>query len=101
MTEKPKDFEDWYTDVFGGHITEEQASDELRIAYDYYVDNRKLTIENAELKNRNHELLESCEGATMMYKQLTKAKEIIKKLLDFDFLPDIEIKKQAEQFLGE
>jgi hypothetical protein len=34
-------------------------------------------------------------------KQLTKAKEIIKELLDFDFLPDIEIKKQAEQFLNE
>ena len=55
--------------------------------------------EVAELKERNRELLESCEGATMMYEDLCKAKEIIKELLDFDFLPDIEIKKQAEQFL--
>ena len=29
QTEKPyKDFEGWYTEVFGGHITKEQASDE-------------------------------------------------------------------------
>lgn len=36
--------------------------------------------ENTDLKNRNQELLESCEGATMMYKDLQNAKEIIKKL---------------------
>lgn len=41
-----------------------------------------LEKENAELKLRNQELLESCEGATMMYKDLQKAKEHIKKLLD-------------------
>lgn len=63
----------------------------------------------AELENRNLELLQSCEGATMMYKQLTKAKEIIRALLkhthgqnlntqnDFDlYLGRI---KEAEQFL--
>ena len=61
----------------------------------------KLEKENAELKERNRELLESCEGATMMYKDLCKAKEIIKELIDFDFLPDVEIKRQAEQFLSE
>lgn len=32
-------------------------------------------------------------------KQCTKAKGIIKELLDFDFLPDVKIKKRAEQFL--
>ena len=39
--------------------------------------------ENAELKEQNRSLLESCEGATMMYKDLCKAKEIIKYLLSF------------------
>lgn len=32
--------------------------------------------------------------------KLWEAKEIIKKLLDFDFLPENEIKKQAERFLN-
>lgn len=40
-------------------------------------------------------------GETEKDEQLTKAKEIIKELLDFDFLPEIEIKKRAEQFLKE
>ena len=40
--EKPyKSFEDWYTETFGGHITEKQANDTLRVAYDYYADNRR------------------------------------------------------------
>ena len=34
-------------------------------------------------------------------REVKKAKEIIKELLDFDFLPENEIKKQAEQFLEE
>lgn len=34
-------------------------------------------------------------------RQLTKAKRIIKELLDFDLLPDVTIKKRAEQFLKE
>lgn len=59
------------------------------------------TKENAELKETNKKLLESCQGATMMYEDLCKAKGIIKELLDFDFLPEIAIKKQAEQFLKE
>lgn len=40
-----------------------------------------LEKENAELHVTNKNLLESCEGATMMYKDLQKAKEIIKKYL--------------------
>lgn len=38
----------------------------------------ELEKENAELKERNRELLESCEGATMMYKDLCKTKELLK-----------------------
>lgn len=58
--------------------------------------------ENAKLKERNGELLESCEGATMMYKDLCKAKEIIRDLLsclysvEYDRVSDLE---EAEQFL--
>ncbi len=48
------------------------------IALDYITDLEK---ENAELKEQNRKLLESCEGATMMYKDLQKAKEIIEKLM--------------------
>lgn len=33
--------------------------------------------------------------------ELNKAVEIIEGLLDFDFLPDVDIKKQAEEFLSE
>lgn len=51
-----KDFEDWYTEVFGGHISKEQADDSLRIAYDYYVDNRRLTVDNAELNAQIDEM---------------------------------------------
>lgn len=69
--EKPyKDFEDWYTEVFGGHISKEQADDSLRIAYDYYVDNRRLTVDNAELnaqidemkKELHHRLISSSKS---------------------------------------
>ena len=62
--------------------------------------------ENAELKNRNQELLESCEGATMMYKDLQKANEIIKKYLSIGVGGKItqnylDVTKEAEQFLSE
>lgn len=58
-----KDFEEWYTEVFGGHITEEQANDTLRVAYDYYVNNRKLIVKNSELEERIHTLEVYLEGA--------------------------------------
>lgn len=45
-----KSFEEWYTSVFGGHITENQATDELRTAYDYYVENEKLRNDVKGLK---------------------------------------------------
>lgn len=45
------------------------------IAIEYIAELEK---ENAELKATNKRLLESCEGATMMYKHLTKAKKLLK-----------------------
>lgn len=50
-----------------------------------------------ELKEQNRQLLESCEGATMMYKDLCKAKDLIAKLYHADecFSYDEEV----EQFL--
>lgn len=51
-----------------------------------YVESREnhieiLKNENANLKEQNGKLLESCAGATMMYKDLQKATGIIKELL--------------------
>lgn len=43
----------------------------------------------------------SFKAAVKAQRQLSKAEKIIKELLDFDFLPDVDIKKQAEQFLKE
>lgn len=63
----------------------------------------QLENENAELKERNKELLESCEGATMMYNDLCKAKEIIKSLMLFaeiDCREYEEAYKKAENFLN-
>ena len=73
------------------------------IAIEYITELEK---ENEELKNRNQELLGSCEGATMMYKDLCKAKEIIKKYLSIGVGGKItqnylDITKQVEQFLKE
>ena len=64
----------------------------------------ELEKENAELKNRNQELLESCKDATMMYKDLQKANEIIKKYLAIGVGGKItqnylDVTKEAEQFL--
>lgn len=68
--EKPyRDFEDWYTEVFGGHITKEQADDSLRIAYDYYVDNRRLTVDNAKLNGlveKYRQAVDKCLHITFM-----------------------------------
>ena len=62
----------------------------------------KLEKENAELKNRNQELLESCEGATMMYKDLQKAKELLKRFIGLENCTlDYDDIKEAEQFLQE
>lgn len=72
----------------------------------YELGRAELEKENAELKDRNQELLESCEGATMMYKDLCKAKEIIKKYLAIGVGGKItqnylDVTKEAKQFLKE
>jgi hypothetical protein len=64
----------------------------------------KLEKENAELKETNESLLESCAGTTMMYEDLCKAKEIIKNLMVFAEIDSREYEKEykeAEQFLKE
>lgn len=63
-----------------------------------------LEKENTELKEQNRNLLESCEGATMMYKDLCKAKEIIKKYLSIGVGGKItqnylDVTKEAEYLL--
>jgi predicted ATP-binding protein involved in virulence len=64
-----------------------------------------LANENTELKATNERLLESCEGAAMMYKHLTKAKEIIKKLIEAIHIWDCknleQVEAEAEQFISE
>ena len=72
----------------------------------------ELEKENAELKEQNRKLLESCEGATMMYEQLTKAKDILQRLMEnqptpssmyaeIDLVGWREVNKEAEQFISE
>lgn len=64
--------------------------------------------ENTELKNRNQELLKSCEGATMMCKDLCKAKELLNEFLNFEsscmergiYISD-KIRSEAKQLLKE
>lgn len=57
----------------------------------------------AELRNRNQELLKSCEGATMMYKELQKAKKLIKimkhQLFDVWGYIDNSLEKKVNDFL--
>lgn len=59
-----------------------------------------------DLQEENRSLLESCEGSTMMYKDLCKAKELLNEFLDFEsscmergiYISD-KIRAEAEQFL--
>ena len=86
----------------------EKACDETQKLLDKQIEvTYKLVEENTELKERNKELLESCEGATMMYKDLCKAKEIITKLVERIriisdpkiCMSDVDVLLEAEQFL--
>lgn len=61
----------------------------------------ELEKENAELKERNQKLLESCEGATMMYEHLTKAKEILHKVCYEFGIYNKDLMEEAKQFLKE
>lgn len=51
-------------------------------SHDYLVKTKKIRDEYEaqieKLEQRNKELLESCEGATMMYKDSCKAKELLR-----------------------
>ena len=71
-----------------------------------------ITYAQAILKEQNRKLLESCEGATMMYEQLTKAKDILQRLMEnqptpssmyaeIDLVGWREVNKEAEQFISE
>lgn len=80
-------------------IEEDSILDVLDDNLDPYID---------DLCKENKSLLESCEGATMMYKDLCESKEIIKKLLALHFSPIVteddlkkqdEIIKQAQDFI--
>lgn len=65
----------------------------------------ELEKENAELHVTNKSLLESCEGATMMYEDLCKTKEILHDLANLDGAVHIPMDKvkslmvKAEKFL--
>lgn len=82
----------------------EQTEKDLADYQFNYPTIKELQKENAKLKERNRKLLESCEGATMMYEDLCKAKEIIKTFLGFaeafGYSPSIDkFITEAEQFL--
>ena len=44
---------------------------------------KHLENENARLKEQNEKLLESCAGTTLMYEHLTKAKELLKWVMQY------------------
>ncbi len=78
-------------------IEEDGILDILDDNLDTYID---------DICKENKRLLESCEGATMMYNDLCKAKEIIKKYLAIGVGGKItqnylDVTKEAEQFLKE
>jgi uncharacterized phage-like protein YoqJ len=73
--------------------------------------NKELEKENAELKEQNRNLLESCEGATIMYEHLTKAKELLREIIDTPVFNQMggelyenegytELVEETEQFLN-
>ena len=65
----------------------------------------RLKQENAELKAKYDTRLRENTGLKIhnayVEKKLAEAKYIIRELLDFDFLPDVDIKIQAEKFIKE
>lgn len=80
----------------------EQAEKDLSDYQFNYPTIKELQKENAELKTDNAFYEKACEGATMMYEHLTKAKELIKKFLDANSNLDmINAQRKAEQFLKE
>ena len=77
---------------------------ELRTKYLQATDEGTSWAHLKNLEDENKRLLQSCEGATMMYKDLCKAREIIRSLLTYcRNYPQQALEKiqQAEQFLRE
>lgn len=90
-------FGHWY-DVIG----EERVSI-LEKSIEYIAELEK---ENAELKVENAFCEKACEGTTMMYEQLTKAKELLNKWVELfkpkgSNIPSTPIQIATEQFLSE
>lgn len=79
----------------------------LTTIHDLSERNKVLEKENAELKVENAFCEKACEGATMMYKHLTKAKAILREFVDWanwqgSNCPSFKsIQDKAEQFLKE
>ena len=83
----------------------EKACEETQELLDKQIEaTYKLDKENAELKVENAFCEKACEGATMMYEQLTKAKVALRNVIDYlgqfcsDY-PDCVI--EAEKILKE
>lgn len=77
---------------------------ELRTKYLQATDEGTSWAHLKNLEDENKRLLQSCEGAAMMYKDLCKAREIIRSLLTYcRNYPQQALEKiqQAEQFLRE
>ena len=105
-----EELERLYMDIYDNGIFDYDYKEKFK----RYVNNmlESLERENAELKKSIKYVNTICERKSVTNSQLTElaadssaklweAKKIIKKLLDFDFLPENEIKKQAERFLEE
>lgn len=82
----------------------EKENAEIKAKYLQATDEGTSWAHLKNLEDENKRLLQSCEGATMMYKDLCKAREIIRNLLTYcRNYPQQALEKiqQAEQFLRE
>ena len=82
----------------------EKENAEIKAKYLHLTDEGTSWAHLKNLEDENKRLLQSCEGAAMMYKDLCKAREIIRSLLTYcRNYPQQALEKiqQAEQFLRE
>ena len=75
-------FEQWYTKIFGGHITESQAGEELLLAYEYFKENEKLKYQLSIISGKKAIWLE-IDGKDMtdvynLQREITEKDVIIK-----------------------
>mgnify|MGYP007069905599 CR=1 FL=1 len=82
-----KTFEEWQADVYGGNITAEQANDELRLAYDYYLDTEKLRNENKGIRHRLSQMRGN-KGICLEFdgKDMTDVYDLQKELAEKDII---------------